>query len=93
MIMRNINKESQQLLFDVGEEWQNEWQDMPEFVQEDLMSYRTIKVHFESEEDVKRFSELLNQQITQDTKFIWFPEAELGRFANKRYIDACRTEQ
>jgi len=38
--------------------------------------YRTIKVHFETEEAVQVFAELIGQKITDRTKFIWFPYRE-----------------
>ena len=57
---------------------QAEWQDMPEFVQEDLSPHRVIYVRFRNDEDVARFEELMNQKITEKQKTIWFPYANLG---------------
>ncbi len=37
----------QKSIFDKGEWWEDEWQDMPEFSHEDLQPYQTIYVHFE----------------------------------------------
>jgi len=67
--------------------WKNEWKDMPEFVQKDIMPWKTIKVHFESKEDLDKFAKIIEQKITIETKYIWFPEATLERVANKRYVD------
>ena len=69
------------------EEWRKEWQDMPEFIQEDLQPFRTITVHFETMEDLEKFSKLTNQKITHLTKSIWFPEMTLEKLKNKRYVD------
>jgi len=55
--------------FDPNEHWQG----MPEFKQESL-AYKTIYIHFQNEEDIKDFSRLLNQKITDQTKYLWFPE-------------------
>jgi hypothetical protein len=33
-----------------------------------------VKVHFESNEDVEAFSRLLEQAITPETKFLWWPQ-------------------
>jgi hypothetical protein len=52
------------------------WQGMPEFEQEDLSPVKTISVHFASWEDVKAFSELMRQTITEKTKYIWYPKKE-----------------
>lgn len=49
------------------------WQGMPEFVNEPK-AYRTIFLHFKTNEDVEKFSRLVNQTITDKTKFIWYPE-------------------
>jgi hypothetical protein len=71
---------------DATNDWQKEWKDMPEFIQEDLSPYSTIKVHFRNQNDKDEFSKLVNQKITK-YNVIWFPEAKKRRYANKRYID------
>jgi len=48
---------------------------VPDTESSDLI-YRTIKVHFETEEAVQSFAELVGQKITDKTKFIWFPYRE-----------------
>ena len=67
--------------------WRKEWKDMPEFVQEDLAPWKSLAVHFENEEDLIKFAQLVQQRITPDTRSIWFPEAEIGRMSNKRFTD------
>jgi hypothetical protein len=69
------------------EDWEKEWQDMPEFVQPNIMPYRTINIHFNNKNDVKKFAELLEQTITIDTKYLWFPKPIIGGYTNKRYDD------
>jgi len=78
-------KERQLAFFDKDENWKEHWQDMPEFVQYDLTPFKSLFVHFETREDLEIFAKLVNQHINKNTKCIWFPEAELGRTANKRY--------
>ena len=51
-----------------------EWQGMPEFEQEDLLAVKSVKVNFLLLEDVKSFAELINQNITEKTKSIWYPK-------------------
>lgn len=51
------------------------WEGMPEFEQEDLAPYQTIKVHFASEGDREAFAELVGQKITGKTPSIWYPAA------------------
>lgn len=62
------------------------WEGMPEFEQEDLTAYQTIKVHFASEGDREAFAELVGQKITEKTPSIWYPAAEIAHFADKRWI-------
>lgn len=52
------------------------WQGMPEFEQDDLTPFKTIKVHFYNQDDMDMFSDLVGQQITQDTRFINYPKIE-----------------
>jgi len=70
-----------------NEAWKEEWKDMPEFEMEDLTSYRKLFVHFRNEEDVKRFAELIEQNINPKQKSLWFPEMKPRRYADKRYVD------
>lgn len=51
----------------------NDWEDMPEFINEDNDAFRKIIVSFTSDEDVKQFAKLLDQTITSKTKSLWFP--------------------
>ena len=62
-----------------------EWLEMPEYIQDDLTSHRTIYVHFRNDEDVERFFKLLKQTHTEKTKYIWFPELERMDTESKRY--------
>lgn len=64
---------------------QEEWAGMPEFVQEDKTSFRSVIVHFKSQDDVDAFAELIEQRLTDKTKSVWFPEAEIETYADKRY--------
>ncbi len=67
--------------------WEEYWQGMPEFIQEDQTSIKTIIIHFATKEDIAMLADLIEQPITLKTQSLWFPEAEIGRIANKRYID------
>jgi hypothetical protein len=49
------------------------WEGMPEFEQEDLSPYQTIKVHFASEGDRESFAGLIGQHLTENTKSVWYP--------------------
>lgn len=70
-----------------GEAWDEHWKGMPEFVQKDLTSVKSIHVHFETVDDMHAFAKLVGQKITLNTRSIWYPEAEIGRYADKLYVD------
>jgi hypothetical protein len=65
----------------------NHWRGMPEFVQDDLTPFKTIYVHFENQEHLDAFAELVGQIITPKTRSIWYPKREKARHAEE-YIDA-----
>jgi ParB/Sulfiredoxin domain len=64
-----------------------EWLGMPEFDQQNKMSFRRLIVHFKGQPEVDRFAELIGQKITPLMKYIWFPEIEIETYADKRYKD------
>ena len=61
---------------------------MPEYENEDLQPYRTFNLHFRNEADIKKFSEMMQQQITDKTKSIWYPKLEKEIFVYKEYVNA-----
>ena len=73
-------------LFDPGEWWEDEWQDMPEFVHEDQTSWKAVIVHLKDRDAMDAFSKAIGQKITAETRSLWFPPAEIGRYADKRYV-------
>ena len=62
-----------------------EWEDMPEFEQDDKTSFRHVIVHFENNDDLTEFFSIIGQSHTDKTKFIWFPEQENMDTEAKRY--------
>lgn len=66
----------------------NEWEGMPEFVQKKQQPYACINIRFETKEDLMKFSETINQKLTQKTKSIWFPEkSHFTGIGNYRWVD------
>lgn len=72
-------------LLEVAQDWHDHWKGMPDFKQADLKPKQSILVHFKNDEDRHAFSKLLGQTITDATKFVWYPKAEIGRYADKRF--------
>jgi hypothetical protein len=75
-------------LFNISPIWEKQWKGMPEFHHEDLTPYRSVQIHFRNIQDMQEFSKLINQKITEKTKFLWFPKDNLKRIdsLNQQYI-------
>ena len=58
----------QENLFGDTEWWQEHWQDMPEFIQNDLSPWQTILIHFQTPKDRDDFARLINQKMTHKIK-------------------------
>lgn len=62
-----------------------EWEGMPEYVQEDKSGIQ-IMCHFNTLEDVKKFGEIIGQELSEKTRSIWYPEAERESGVDKSYV-------
>jgi len=61
----------------------DEWQGMPEFEQEAINAFHTINVVFETEHDMRAFSQFVNQTVTDKTTSIYYPKKqkrEIGEY-------------
>jgi len=78
-------------LFDdeVDPEWVNEWQGMPEFVQERKREYAKLIIRFRTQEDLDAFAELIGQKLNRNSQCTWYPEFSKheSRHAGKVYVD------
>lgn len=84
-----MKEEKQAKLFDDLDEltwWKKEWQNMPEYNQEDLEPIKQLIISFDSYEDYFSFGELIDQNLTKKTKSIWYPKLKKTTFTNMRYI-------
>jgi len=68
-------------------EVENEWVDMPEFVQDKDEPFAKIIVRFENEDDLNEFSRLIGQKLTPKTKSIWHPKLDRHKNSGKRWIE------
>jgi hypothetical protein len=64
------------------------WRGMPDFHQDDLTSYQSILVHFPDEESRIKFAELVGQSLTEKTRSIWYPKAEITRMVDQHFVSA-----
>jgi hypothetical protein len=65
----------------------DEWDGMPEFVQEKKEPFKTLIVRFETESDYKEFSDLIAQKMTNKTKSIWHPFKSHWGGITRKYVD------
>jgi len=54
-------------------DWKKEWQDMPDFFQENKQTVASVVVNFLTVDDMNKFSELVGRRITFKTKSIMYP--------------------
>jgi hypothetical protein len=74
------------LLGDAVDDPMAEWEGMPE-LENTPKAFKTIHIHFEAQKDIDEFALLIGQKITEDTRYLWYPEHE------KRDMTAIRFEQ
>lgn len=75
---------------DISEEdaWQLHWQDMPAYDWKPSGKYcKQLLVNFLTEEDIIKFSKLVDQQISMKTKSIAFPALEKEENMLMRWVD------
>lgn len=80
-----MSDDGQGTLFDLSPDWKEKWGGMPGYEHQDLEPWQSVQLHFRNREDRQAFSELVGQKITDATRFLWYPKAEIGRYADKRY--------
>ena len=54
---------------------QDSWAGMPECDQPAAEPFRTLKVHFNEQAAVDAFAKLIGQNVTDKTKYVWYPKA------------------
>ena len=91
--VNNLYTESQKVFFEKKEKksrkqksWQKSWQNMPDFIQENNHPYMQITLHLEDESYLKELSKILNQNLSNKTKSIWYPKLERTENQKLRWI-------
>ena len=62
------------------------WKGMPEFESEDLTPESTLIIHFANEKDRQNFAQLIEQNITEKTKSVWYPEKRVENLQQIAYM-------
>ena len=83
-----IEEDAQLSLFKVEKTWETHWKGMPEFTHKDCTALYSVVVNFATDEDLAAFAKLVEQTITPNTIAIWYPPTEIGRYADKLWIDS-----
>ena len=79
------NEKVSELIKDIGYRYDlikfnpiDEWKEMPEYKSEDLTAFKSLIIHFRSEEAYINFGELLGQPLPQgQKKTLWYPPDEI----------------
>lgn len=64
----------------------DEWQGMPEFLQDDKTAFRSIVVHFVDEKALEKFQKLLRINIPEKQRYIWYPAIKIEKYVDKQYV-------
>jgi hypothetical protein len=84
VIMEDLfDKNSEPKEFDPHKEWQG----MPEFVMEKQKPYKELKIRFASKDDYEKFAFLIEQNLTEKTKSIWYPKLNRSLKSGLEYIN------
>jgi hypothetical protein len=62
-----------------------EYVGMPEYEQNSAEAFRTIMLHFKDAEAVKQFCHLVQQDMSDKTKFLWFPRADRQSYVAQQF--------
>jgi hypothetical protein len=85
-----VRDENQAALLETPPGWVEHWKGMPSYDHvAELSPDRVVTVNFRSIEDRQRFAALLAQRIFHNTRSIWYPEAEIGHFADRHYASSA----
>lgn len=82
-----LNEEEKELLKGDEHDWKEHWVGMPEFEQEDNPPHMKINVSFRNQEDYEEFAKLIDQNLTEKTKSIWYPKLDKDENTLKRWIE------
>ena len=64
------------------------WKGMPEFVQKDLHTWRSIDVKFRTKADYDHFAKLINPDLSDRSKATWFPKLEVTKNHKLRWVQS-----
>jgi len=63
------------------------WKGMPEYEMKQHKPFRTIHINFETEEDLQKFSELIEQKIYPNRNNYWYPAWHESLYSDLVYVE------
>ena len=81
---RAMANSEQPELFHLDEDWQQEWQGMPEYISRNREAAVQVILNFETLEDMRAFNELTGLSITPQTRGVFYPVVPSH---NLEYVD------
>ena len=70
---------------EIQEDYEKEWLEMPEFNNEEKSAYQRLIILFKTKEDVEKFKTIIQQNFTEKTKSIWYPEEKRKNYTLLRW--------
>ena len=52
---------------------------LPNYINSNFKIYRSLYIHFENEESINKFSELIKQKINKNTRFVIYPKPKFKK--------------
>lgn len=68
-------------------EWKDHWKAMPDYDNEKIKPYRSLKINFATEKDFDDFAELIGREMTDKTKSISIPKKPFQPDRKKYWVD------
>lgn len=66
---------------------QKHWKGMPEFINENNPPYMKIYINFRNKQDYEEFAKLIDQNLSERTKSIWYPKLDREENSLLRWIE------
>jgi len=81
-----LNKNAEKLK-KIKETSKAEWKNMPEYKFMERKPMRTLKINFETQEDLDAFEKLIGQKIRDNRNTYWYPDKKISLFSKMVYVD------
>jgi len=84
----SVDSDAEQLsMLDIDDKWREEWKNMPEYKLTRVVPVRVIKINLKTEEDVKKFEELIGQKLYPNRENYWYPGLNESMTSDLIYVD------